>query len=303
MKVTLRVDAVAGAAGVVSKTPGSVPGAHPQLPGDVGSREPLVDPLDRRLIPWLDAVSELVRSPCGDFPHRPLMCLLGETFGEAVGWNSLGPDGEFVVEFHGTPAGWPGPELLTAWREHVHDHPLVQWQLRTAPVRGDDARAGARRMVTERGRAGGRRVPGAVRPRGAAGDPLRTPRRHLRAFVLSRSGSDFPDEDLALARRLQPLLALVAHQSDVLSRRGWHPADCAGLTGRELATLQLLDDGLTAGAIGHRLGISPRTVHKHLENVYRKLGVRDRLLASRVAHEAGLLEPVSEPGDPAAPPR
>jgi len=261
-----------------------------------------VDPLDRRLIPWLDAVSELVRHPCGDFPHRPLMCLLGETFGEVVGWNSLGPDGELVVELHGTPAGWPGPELLREWREHVHDHPLVQWQLRTGLFAAMTLGRVPDGMVGERGRA---LVGEYLEPYGHEQQlaiPFVPLRRHLRAFVLSRGGSDFPDEDLALARRLQPLLALVAHQSDVLSRSGWHPADCAGLTGRELSTLQLLDDGLTAEAIGHRLGISPRTVHKHLENVYRKLGVRDRLLASRVAHEAGLLEPVSEPGDPAAPP-
>ena len=41
----------------------------------------------------------------------------------------------------------------------------------------------------------------------------------------------------------------------------------ARLTGRELTGLSLLADGLTAVAIGRRLVISPRTVHKHLEHV------------------------------------
>jgi DNA-binding NarL/FixJ family response regulator len=47
--------------------------------------------------------------------------------------------------------------------------------------------------------------------------------------------------------------------------------------------------GLTAEGIARRLGTSPRTVHKHLEHVYRKLGVTDRLGAFRAAQAAGLL--------------
>ena len=49
------------------------------------------------------------------------------------------------------------------------------------------------------------------------------------------------------------------------------------LTARERGVIMLLGDGMTAVAIAHRLCISPRTVHKHLENIYAKLGVRDRL--------------------------
>ena len=51
------------------------------------------------------------------------------------------------------------------------------------------------------------------------------------------------------------------------------------LTARELGVVLLLGEGMTAVAIAHRLGISPRTVHKHLENIYAKLGVSDRLSA------------------------
>ena len=112
-----------------------------------------------------------------------------------------------------------------------------------------------------------------------------------KAFVLCRGGADFTDADLALAADLQPALRALTAQADVL---GSGATDCDrarllfGLTGRELAVLRLLDEGLTAGAIGHRLGTSGRTVHKHLEHVYRKLGVRDRLMAVRVARESGL---------------
>ena len=44
----------------------------------------------------------------------------------------------------------------------------------------------------------------------------------------------------------------------------------------QLAVLGLLAEGRTAAAIGRRLMISERTVHKHLEHVYATLGVTDR---------------------------
>ena len=61
------------------------------------------------------------------------------------------------------------------------------------------------------------------------------------------------------------------------------------LTGRELEVLGWLGDGLTATAIGRRLGISTRTVHKHLEHVYSKLGTEDRLTTVLRAQRSGLL--------------
>jgi DNA-binding NarL/FixJ family response regulator len=51
----------------------------------------------------------------------------------------------------------------------------------------------------------------------------------------------------------------------------------------------LLGQGLLAATIARRLGISPRTVNKHLENIYRKLSVRDRLTAVAVAQSSGIV--------------
>ena len=261
-----------------------------------------MDALERRFTPWLDAVSEVVRRPCNEFPHGLLLCLLGQTFDQPVGWNSVGPDGQFDVAFHGVAPDWPPADLMADFVDHVHEHPLMRWQLVTGDLSAMTIGRVPDEMVTRRGR---EVVHDFLEPYGYEEQlSITCTARHdrVRAFVVGRTGDDFPDEDLSLARRLQPLLALVARQTDVLAQGSCHASDCADLTGRELATLQLLDEGLTAAAIGHRLGISPRTVHKHLENVYRKLGVRDRLLASRAAHEAGLLDPVSGPADGAAAP-
>jgi DNA-binding CsgD family transcriptional regulator len=53
-------------------------------------------------------------------------------------------------------------------------------------------------------------------------------------------------------------------------------ATAAGLTSREEEVLSALARGATSSQIARELEISPRTVNKHLEHVYRKLGVTHR---------------------------
>jgi len=63
----------------------------------------------------------------------------------------------------------------------------------------------------------------------------------------------------------------------------------AELSARQVEILHLLADGLTATAMARRLGCSPRTVQKHLENIYRRLVVRDRVSAVLEAQRRNLL--------------
>ena len=49
--------------------------------------------------------------------------------------------------------------------------------------------------------------------------------------------------------------------------------------------LSLLTTGVTNAAIAERLHVSPGTVKKHLDNVYRKLGVQGRVQAVAAALE------------------
>lgn len=53
-----------------------------------------------------------------------------------------------------------------------------------------------------------------------------------------------------------------------------------GLTPREGEVLLGVCDGMGNIAIGARLGISPRTVQKHLEQIFVKLGVASRTEAA-----------------------
>jgi DNA-binding NarL/FixJ family response regulator len=62
----------------------------------------------------------------------------------------------------------------------------------------------------------------------------------------------------------------------------------AGLTEREITMLKALARGLSNQAIGQELWISQPTVKFHLRNLYRKLGVPNRLAAASFAHSHGV---------------
>jgi DNA-binding CsgD family transcriptional regulator len=50
-----------------------------------------------------------------------------------------------------------------------------------------------------------------------------------------------------------------------------------GLSGRELQIIKAVFDGRPERAIAVHLGISPHTVHTHMERLYHKLAVSDRV--------------------------
>ena len=62
----------------------------------------------------------------------------------------------------------------------------------------------------------------------------------------------------------------------------------AGLTERELTMLKALARGLSNKAISRELWVSEETVKFHLGNLYRKLGVPNRLAAASIAHARGI---------------
>ena len=72
-----------------------------------------------------------------------------------------------------------------------------------------------------------------------------------------------------------------------------------GLSKREAEVLRLVARGKTDAEIAAALVVSPRTVQKHLEHVYEKLGVRTRTAAvSRAFGQVGV--PLGEIRRPAA---
>ncbi|MFJ9121268.1 LuxR C-terminal-related transcriptional regulator [Streptomyces sp. NPDC102394] len=124
--------------------------------------------------------------------------------------------------------------------------------------------------------------------------PLSSRLGQVRGVILSRSGQGYTDRDLEYAGLACSLLDTVSAHERVMSNiaRLADPAEF-GITPREMTVLALLNEGLTAHAVGSRLRITERTVVKHKENLYRKLRVHDRVTALNKARALGLLS--SEP--------
>jgi DNA-binding CsgD family transcriptional regulator len=117
------------------------------------------------------------------------------------------------------------------------------------------------------------------------------------AIALSRGDRDYSDAERDFANRARPFLIqayLNAIAHDALRARTVHgpapliePLLAQGLTPREAEVMRLLARGSSNDHIGADLGISARTVGKHLERAFRKLGVVDRSTAAGRAWQLG----------------
>jgi DNA-binding NarL/FixJ family response regulator len=65
--------------------------------------------------------------------------------------------------------------------------------------------------------------------------------------------------------------------------------ETAGLTGRELEVLRLLAAGETNHAIAGALHLAEKTIHRHVSNIYAKLGVSSRAAATAYAYRHHLV--------------
>lgn len=72
-----------------------------------------------------------------------------------------------------------------------------------------------------------------------------------------------------------------------LALESWSEPD--PLTDRERTVLRLAGDGLSAAAIGAKLGLTEGTVRNYLSEAIGKLGAANRVEAARIARERGWL--------------
>jgi HD-GYP domain-containing protein (c-di-GMP phosphodiesterase class II) len=101
---------------------------------------------------------------------------------------------------------------------------------------------------------------------------VRTLRREVEAGRLDKQATEF---------------VIAAAGGKAESPRTLNPA---GLTDREIDVLRLLCRGLTNRTVGDELFISAKTVGRHVENIYAKIGVSTRAGAAIYAMEHRLLE-------------
>ena len=183
---------------------------------------------------------------------------------------------------YGVPPGAIGAEERAAFDRHFHEHPLVRYH---AHERGPYAHRISDSLPMARFRETAlyndyyRRVG----LRHAMALPLRVDDGQLVSFVFNRGGTDFTARELALLESLRrPLAALFARaaaadhgapalDAELLARHA--------LTPREAEVLRWVSAGKTDRDVAALLGCSPRTVHKHLQRIYTKLGVETRTAA------------------------
>lgn len=111
-------------------------------------------------------------------------------------------------------------------------------------------------------------------------------------IALNRARSDFSERDRSVLDLVRPHLVqayrniaergALRERAEAAERALWAGSATvlASLTSREHQVLALVADGKTNPQIAGRLSLSPRTVQKHLEHVYDKLGVRTRTAAA-----------------------
>ncbi|MCW3029352.1 MAG: hypothetical protein JWN81_2563 [Solirubrobacterales bacterium] len=209
-----------------------------------------------------------------------------------VSLNDVGPSPDQIVTIMQPDV----PELVVRWEQLAHENPLLRRYLRTL-----DGRAYRFSDVISREELRGlalyREVyaPLGVEYQIAFNLPA-SPDRVL-AIALSRTSTDYSDAERDFANRARPFLIqayLNAIAFQALRSGGTEPAAALverlvaeGLTPREAQVMRLVALGRSNNHVGAELGISARTVGKHLEHGFRKLGVGDRSTAAQRVWQLG----------------
>ena len=181
---------------------------------------------------------------------------------------------EALVETHGAPPLSSVEE--DRWRRLLPTHPYARW-LTAAPPGSSRLTDVVDLSDLERSEV----YEVCLEPRGhrfqaALLFPCRTV--DLRLLSLWREDRDFDDRELEAlehVRRVVDAGFALRESVDVLRRWSGAPAG-PSLTARQREVAALVAQGLTNEQAARRLGISPRTVRKHLGDLFEVAGVRSR---------------------------
>lgn len=176
-------------------------------------------------------------------------------------------------EVFGLPAGALSEQDRAAFDRHFHEHPLVRYHAYQGG-RGTQRISDSLPIEQFRRSALYNDYYRRIRIDHAMALPIYVRDRVLVSFVLNRTRRNFTDRERALLDVLRPHLARVYQR---LNRLG-------GLTAREAEVLRWVAAGKSDAQIAAILHISARTVQKHLQHSYEKLGVESRTAAAMRAN-------------------
>jgi DNA-binding CsgD family transcriptional regulator len=201
---------------------------------------------------------------------------------DVLTYNEVSPTAQ--VRYADYPAGALDPATQAIFEAHVHEHPLISHYRATgsgAAVKISDFLS--QRQFHRLGLYAEFYRPIPVEHQIAIS--MLCPDGEVIGIALNRQRSDFTEADRAVLGLLRaPLMGALlrarkrqrAHSAQSTAAL----ASLAALTDREMQVLELVALGRTNAAIAHTLGVSPRTIAKHLEHIYRKLGVASRAAAA-----------------------
>ena len=130
----------------------------------------------------------------------------------------------------------------------------------------------------------------------AAADDYRTsvePRRHRPGLPAAQAAGRLESEVRAGRLDADAVAAVLAAAVGGGPRRR---TGAAGLTPRQVEVLRLVSRGLSNREVARRLGVSPRTVDRHVADVYERIGTSSRAAAALFAMEHGLVGPAGSDG-------
>ncbi|OAE01013.1 LuxR C-terminal-related transcriptional regulator [Arthrobacter sp. OY3WO11] len=249
--------------------------------------------MDKQYVTWLEFLGTVLQEPLGMCPpyEEQLLDLLNQSFNGACSTrNVVAPTWDTRIL-----ACWP-PRYIPDEPPGDFDYreqPLLRWYMLTGQREPQTLNRVPDALASNRLKQAWEELARPWNVNQQMSIPLQVGPDEQVSYLVSRPDLDFTEQELALAKLLQPILSGLALHFRFAPA---DPAACLqsskqGLTLRERAILSLLSEGLTAESLGRRLNISPRTVEKHLQHIYRKLDVGDRLLAVQRAYELGLLTP------------
>lgn len=250
-----------------------------------------------RAMQWIGFVGDLLRQPLTRMPHDAIVEQLRQTFDvTAASYNWAEADGRQGILIRPRDTLQPLAEEFLAWQrgEIVGRHPLITWHQSVGGCLPSTNERVPLTVVSARERQPLISLQKTIGCEHQLAINYRLGRNVYHSYVMTRSGTDFTDEDLVVAGQIQRAVIGLDHQVVVYQRlTGTTPTRAveAGLTPRELCVLDLVAEGLPTTTVARRLACSPRTVSKHLERIYRKLGVCDRVNALRVARQWEVLAP------------
>lgn len=224
----------------------------------------------RHALRLVDSFTEL--DDPGDFANLALPGLARLVGCDSLSFTVLGAEpGKVSVTRY--PDGSLSPGSEAAFAAYVHEHPLVNHFRETGDAHAVMISDFLSRREFQRLNLYGeyfRWIP--VEYQMGFGLPVGGP--EIIGIALNRAERDFTEDDRDLLNviRLPLMKALQRARQRQL-------ADLADLTDREIRVLRLAALGRTNRAIARALDISPRTVAKHLEHIYRKLDVNSRTSA------------------------